>query len=443
MIEKVLDRRYRIIGNLSQGGFGQTYLARDVKRPNNPICVVKQLKPKNCNLEVLSKARELFDREANILEKLGEHPQIPRLLAYFQEDNEFYLIQEYIEGQTLAEELEQSRILSTEKVIVVVRELLTILQFVHQNRVIHRDIAPKNIIRRQQDRKLVLIDFGAVKEINNLGQVGTTIGSLGYSPPEQLNGRAGYYSDLFAVGIIAIQALTGINPNPNFPEGGFSIDKSGEIAWRHLVRVDESLTGFLDKMVRQNKQERYQTATEALNALKLVNRDRATVSTVGNLSSKTNNIVTSPVKKNKYLLRLSLLFPLVIFLLVIVKIFGDRNTLSYSRIPVNGKAIESTLEEEKVCSNIIEREDLFCETYVFTADRGQTATIEINSNDFDPFLILQKPDGSKLAVNGDISTANWNAKIVVDLDRNGEYTIVARTTVAGESGKYSIRAIVK
>ena len=164
MIGLVLDRRYQIIEVLAQGGFGQTFLAKDIKRPGSPICVVKQLKPSFSDPGLLNKARELFNREAETLQILGENPQIPRLLAYFEENQEFYLIQEYITGKTLDQELIPGQSVTEIQGVEIVKQLLEILAFVHSHKVIHRDIKPSNIIRREADRKLVLIDFGAVKK---------------------------------------------------------------------------------------------------------------------------------------------------------------------------------------------------------------------------------------------------------------------------------------
>jgi serine/threonine protein kinase len=164
---KILTGRYQIIRILGEGGFGKTYLAKDNHLPGNPLCVVKQLKIRTINPDVLPKARELFDREARILQKLGSHPQIPKLYAFFDENNEFYLVQDYIEGLTLEKEIEEKQVLSESEVIFLLQDVLSILKFVHQENVIHRDIKPANLIRRKGDNKFVLIDFGAVKQITN------------------------------------------------------------------------------------------------------------------------------------------------------------------------------------------------------------------------------------------------------------------------------------
>ena len=207
MIGRILDERYEIIKCLGQGAFGHTFIAEDTKQPSNPTCVVKQLKPKNSQPKLLAKAKQLFNCEAETLELLGEHPQIPRLLAHLEIEGEFYLVEEYIEGQTLAEELIEQNTLSEAQVISIVSELLNILTFVHQNKIIHRDIKPSNIIRRQKDGKLFLIDFGAVKEYDGETLWGTIIGTPGYIPSEQSLGFSGFYSDIYAVGVIGIQAL--------------------------------------------------------------------------------------------------------------------------------------------------------------------------------------------------------------------------------------------
>lgn len=157
-VEKVLSK---------EGGFGETFLARDTHLPGNGICVVKQLKPRQNNPETLVLAKRLFEQEAQVLQELGNNNQnnnqIPRLLAYFEQDNEFYLVQEYIEGHTLNKEIYDGKQLSEFYVIKLLQDTLKVLAFVHQNNVIPRDIKPGNLIRRKQDGNIVLIDFGAVK----------------------------------------------------------------------------------------------------------------------------------------------------------------------------------------------------------------------------------------------------------------------------------------
>jgi CHASE2 domain-containing sensor protein/predicted Ser/Thr protein kinase len=270
MIGTLLGSRYKVINILSGGGFGQTYVAIDTQRPGSPKCVVKHLKPLRQNPAFLEMARRLFQTEADILEKLGRHDQIPHLLAYFEENKQFYLVQQFIEGHPLSDELSGRTRLTEEQVIAILRDVLNTLKFVHRHQVIHRDIKPGNLVRRHRDSKIVLIDFGAVKEIGNqLGgntnHTGVTIGigTHGYVPSEQLAGKPRYSSDIYALGMTAIQALTGRRPS----ELEETSDTS-EFIWRQYAEVSDGLADILDKMVRYHFRERYQSATEVLQALR-------------------------------------------------------------------------------------------------------------------------------------------------------------------------------
>ncbi|MEH2063531.1 MAG: CHASE2 domain-containing serine/threonine-protein kinase [Nostoc sp.] len=271
---KILARRYKIVKVLGSGGFSETYIAEDTQRPGNPRCVVKQLKPASTKSEGLQLARRLFNSEAQTLEKLGTHNQIPQLLAYFEEDEEFYLVQEQIIGHTLNQELPAGKAIEEIAAIKIVRDLLQTLTFIHKNNVIHRDIKPSNIIRRHSDGKLVLIDFGAVKEVSTK-QLDTQeqtpftigIGTQGYAPSEQCFGRPHYSSDIYAVGMVGIKALTGVAPRE------LDRDADGEIRWydayggKLCTQVSHSIAKILSKMVLDDFKERYQSASEALEAI--------------------------------------------------------------------------------------------------------------------------------------------------------------------------------
>ncbi|NER36121.1 MAG: protein kinase [Oscillatoria sp. SIO1A7] len=273
LIGKTIGDRYRIIESLVRGGFGQTYLALDTQRPREPKCVVKQLKPEATDQYALKTAKRLFDREAEALEELGGHDRIPRLLAHFEENQEFYLVQEFIEGQDLSKELLPGKQFGEDEVVKLLRGILEVLEFVQQHNVIHRDLKPPNIMRRQ-DGKIVLIDFGAVKEIstqviNAGGQAKPTvaIGTHGYMAPEQSQGDPRLCSDIYSVGAIAIQALSGIYPK-NLPKDA----RTGQIVWRDRVKVSPVLGNILDKMVCFDFSERYQSAAEVLRHLKNITR---------------------------------------------------------------------------------------------------------------------------------------------------------------------------
>jgi len=271
VLGKLLGNRYRVLKVLGSGGFSATYIAEDTQRPGTPQCVVKQLRPASNDVKVLALSRRLFEREAATLEKLGKHDQIPQLLAYFEEDAEFYLIQEFIIGHPLSEELPLGKQIPSARVLRMLEDLLEVLIFVHHHGVIHRDIKPNNIIRRHSDNRLVLIDFGAVKEMQTQasGEGGTEaaltigIGTRGYMPSEQCAGMPRFTSDLYAVGMTAIQALTGLPPDQLKED-----PKTGDLVWQHRARVSHELAMILSQMVRYDFKLRYQSADEALAALR-------------------------------------------------------------------------------------------------------------------------------------------------------------------------------
>lgn len=273
MLGKILGGRYQIVRHLGGGGFGQTYLASDLHLPGKPHCVVKQLKPRMSDPDALQAARRLFDTEAEALYALGSHEQIPRLFAHFEEAQDFYLVQEFIEGQVLSQALKLQPQFTELEVIHLLQDLLTVLEFVHQQQVVHRDIKPSNLIRQQSDRRLILIDFGAVKQIGaqvideREASITIAVGSSGYMPNEQLAGKPRFSSDIYAVGMMAIQCLTGIYPKKLRED-----PKTSEIIWRDQVQVSTEFANVLDTMVRYDFRQRYESAKEALEALRSLTR---------------------------------------------------------------------------------------------------------------------------------------------------------------------------
>lgn len=266
-IGTVLRNRYKINRFLGSGGFGDTYLAEDLDLPGSPQCVVKHFKPKNTAPLILEAARVLFDREAKVLYNLGQaHDQIPRLFAHIEEQGLFYLVQEFIDGHTLDKELIAGQKWSEASVVKLLKEILEVLTVVHQHGVIHRDIKPANLMRRQKDNNIVLIDFGAVKEINVLsvdteGHTTSTIaiGTAGYMPPEQAHGHPQFASDVFAVGVLGIQALLGRMPQQD--------SKTGELIWKDFVSISPQTAKVLDKMTCYHFRDRYASAQIASSAL--------------------------------------------------------------------------------------------------------------------------------------------------------------------------------
>ncbi|GAB4533293.1 MAG: hypothetical protein Tsb0014_18540 [Pleurocapsa sp.] len=267
----LLNNRYRILETLGRGGFGETYLAEDIHMPSGRKCVLKQLKPIVKQPKIPLWMKERFQREAAILEELGEgNAQIPRLYAYFSEDDKFYLVQEWIEGLTLDRYWQREGNLSSEKVKKILVQLLPVLDFVHSRHIVHRDIKPENIILRSSDRVPVLIDFGAVKEamatqVNNSSQsmYSASIGTPGYMSSEQAAGRPVYSSDLYSLGLTAIFLLTGKTPNE------LDVDsRNGEIVWHQYADdLDPDLVKVLDRAIRFHPRDRFTTARELLAAL--------------------------------------------------------------------------------------------------------------------------------------------------------------------------------
>lgn len=296
----LLRDRYRIIQALGQGGFGATFLAANVSLPGQPSCVIKQLRPNASAPHVMDMARELFRREAETLGRIGTHPQIPSLLDYFEENETFYLVQEYVSGSTLQQEVKRDGPMSELQVKRFLSEILPVLDYVHGNRVIHRDIKPANMIRRNQDQKLVLIDFGAVKYQN--AQPSTTasdqtaltsyaIGTPGFAPPEQMNMRPVPASDVYALGVSCIYLLTGKSPKElNYDQ------MTGELIWEQYVNVSPQFIKVLTKMLEISVKHRYRTAEEVYRALDLVDHEEALADGMNNVGAR--NSVTTQRKHN-------------------------------------------------------------------------------------------------------------------------------------------------
>ncbi|NJR51647.1 MAG: serine/threonine protein kinase [Leptolyngbyaceae cyanobacterium CSU_1_3] len=306
-----LNDRYRAVRLIGQGGFGRTLLAVDESQLSRPYCVVKQFFPQQQgNTE---KAAELFRQEAHRLEALGTHAQIPKLLAFFETEHKIqqetkreieheieheierwqYLVQEFVDGRNLAQELAENGVLSELQIRQLLQDILLILKFIHSHQVIHRDIKPENIVRRGSDRKLVLVDFGAAKYTSEttLGKTGTMIGSAAYTAPEQVRGKAVYASDLFSLGVTCIHLLTQMSPFELF-DGG-----ENKWIWQHYLKksatnqitndesiktsqknrskkfaksktqISEQLATILNKLLESGTTRRYQSAEAVLKDL--------------------------------------------------------------------------------------------------------------------------------------------------------------------------------
>ncbi|MBF2028621.1 MAG: protein kinase [Oscillatoriales cyanobacterium C42_A2020_001] len=266
----LLRGRYRVVRPLGQGGFGRTYLSVDEDRLS-ARCVIKQFSPQVKGTKSLDKAVKLFQQEAERLNELGEHPQIPTLLAYFEHDQRLYLIQQFIEGQTLLQELAQYGVFGERRIREIMAGVLPVLKFVHDHQVIHRDITPSNIIRRFSDNKLVLIDFGVAKLLSaeTSSQPGTKIGTEGYAPMEQLRGGKAYpASDIYSLGATCIYLLTQTKPDDLYDP------LEGCWLWRERLMqqggtISDAIAHILNKMLKDLVNERYQSADAVMRDLRL------------------------------------------------------------------------------------------------------------------------------------------------------------------------------
>ncbi|PSB30043.1 serine/threonine-protein kinase [Stenomitos frigidus] len=269
-IGTTLQNRYRILSVLGQGGFGRTYLSEDQGRFNE-LCALKELIPAQGNAYALDKSKELFQREAQILYQI-QHPQIPQFRATFEEDQRLFLVQDYVEGQTYRTLLEQRQVqgiaFSEAEVLQLMRQLLPVLAHIHSKGIIHRDIAPDNIMLRQQDGKPVLIDFGVVKELATRFQSptltvqNTTVGKPGFAPSEQMqSGRAYPSSDLYSLAVTAVVLLTGREPQTLLD------DTTLTWYWQRWVTVSPGFTQVLNKMLSYRPDDRFQSVAEVVQAL--------------------------------------------------------------------------------------------------------------------------------------------------------------------------------
>lgn len=273
--QKIIAQRYKIIKLLGEGGFSKTYLIEDLQQAGQLYALKHFVVP--CDVPTFKKAKELFFREAKILQKLN-HSQIPCFIGFFEENQELYLLQEFIDGHILYDELKKPQ--SEEYVIELLKSILKTIKYLHNNNIIHRDLNPNNIIRKK-DGTLVLIDFGAVKDVivttviqTNQPRIKTRICTEGYAPREQINGDPKFNSDIYALGIIAIQALTGLAPS-QLPK-----DETGEIICKDQANISDNLINILEKMVKSNYRERYQSVDEVTEELDIIKENKVIISTI-------------------------------------------------------------------------------------------------------------------------------------------------------------------
>jgi serine/threonine protein kinase len=264
----ILANKYKVRSLLGRGGFGITFLARNICLPGEPLCVIKKFAPRVTEPKLIAIAHDQFDLESLSLSRLGSHAQIPSLLDYFTIGTDCYLVEEYIPGIVLSQIISKQREFTASEVEKFLVQMLRVLQYIHSHQLIHRDIKPQNIILCQTDRRFVLVDFGAVKDLDPFTTARThpdesrAVGTPAFAPPEQLADRAVYASDLYALGMTCIYLLTGKEPSQ------FSIDpRTCELMWADLVDISIDLIEIINKMTQIPLIDRYQSATQVLTAL--------------------------------------------------------------------------------------------------------------------------------------------------------------------------------
>ena len=334
----LLQNRYRPIQPIGEGGFGKTYLAVDERIPSKPPCAIKQFVFADRRVYHYQKAAKLFRQEAVGLERLGKHPQIPQLLAHFEQNQQLFLVQEYIAGKTLAQEFEQKGIFNEAQIWELLRGLLPVLKYIHARQIVHRDIQPANILRRssptseaeigtfepaeplgsrtaiaktrlsavsassppirRKEHRWVLIDFGVAKLLSDTAvqRTGTVVGSPEFMAPEQTRGKAFAASDLYGLGTSCLYLLTGVSPWQLYDEG------KQRWVWREFLtpesRVSERLGTILDRLVRHSLDQRYASAEQVLGAMSAPKVSTSAVLTPAKRSPFRSRQIPSPSLSN-------------------------------------------------------------------------------------------------------------------------------------------------
>ena len=357
----VIGGQYQVIKELGSGGFATTYLAKIINSQGQK-CVLKQLQPRFNSLEIWENAKERLDTEGMVLRWLGKHPQIPELIDHFDEHGQFFLVLEFIEGEELDREV-QGNLLDEKGVLLLLSDVLQILDFVHQQGVVHRDIKPSNLIRRHRDGKMTLIDFGAVKEIGTAlyespqaALQTQVIGTPGYMPPEQNNGKPVYSSDIYALGKTAIYSLTGKSPLEWEQANDYELTN-----WWQTAQISRELAKTIEKMISPRSRDRYQSAQEVLRDVnpllrvgKTVKKRYRILKYLGGENQNDNYLVKDTSKAGEVLFYLKVLRPAANEAIDIKKL--DRyltkeieriNRISSEQAVLN--VLECFIDSEQVC----------------------------------------------------------------------------------------------
>jgi WD40 repeat protein len=392
----LLRNRFRVIRVLSdEGGFGRTYLSQDVDKLNER-CVIKQLAPKFQGTWSQKKAMELFAEEAKRLQELGEHPQIPTLLAYFEQDHCMYLVQQFVNGDNLLKELQQRKVYGDREIQAILLDLLPILNFIHDRGVIHRDLKPENIIRCHINGRLSLIDFGSSKQFTaRVHNKGTSIGSHGYSPIEQIrDGKAYPASDLFGLGATCFHLLTGISPFQLWMEHGYAWVAN----WRQYLRspISVELDRVLDKLLQKDIQHRYQSANQVIRDL--TQKQPLLLPSARKASSQL------PITKTKFLPRKYNVLRSLVLVSAVVLLFGFEDSWyrQYQRIQISLSSRLSKPNHRQGNTDAVLGQSP--KINLGTISLANTLKGDENS----VLSVTISPDGKTIASNSDRTIKLWN-----------------------------------
>ncbi|MEH2066741.1 MAG: serine/threonine-protein kinase [Nostoc sp.] len=420
----LLRNRFRVIRVLSdEGGFGRTYLSEDIDKLNER-CVIKQLAPKFQGTWSQKKAMELFAQEAQRLQELGEHPQIPTLLAYFEQDGCLYLVQQFINGENLLKELQQrKKTYSAWEIQAILLDLLPVVKFIHDRNVIHRDIKPENIIRHKSDGRLSLIDFGSSKQFTARVQnkSGTSIGSHGYSPLEQIrDGKALKASDLFGLGATCFHLLTGTSPFQLWMESGYAWVSN----WREYLRspLNAELDLVIDKLLKKDIQQRYQSADEVLRDL--VQKQPLALPPAG------KSTATIPVTKASDLPKSYGLVRIFILLSALIMLFGFSE--SWYK---NFRRIQTNLSSRLIGHSPSKNNPLVGEAPKITLGKVFLAN-SLQGHQNSVLSVAISPDGKTIASSGDDRKIKlWNLATGKQISSLNTYSGQVNIVVISPDGK--------
>ncbi|WP_138506456.1 serine/threonine-protein kinase [Nostoc sp. PA-18-2419] len=420
----LLRNRFRVIRVLSdEGGFGRTYLSEDIDKLNER-CVIKQLAPKFQGTWSQKKAMELFAQEAQRLQELGEHPQIPTLLAYFEQDGCLYLVQQFINGENLLKELQQrKKTYSAREIQAILLDLLPVVKFIHDRNVIHRDIKPENIIRHKSDGRLSLIDFGSSKQFTARVQnkSGTSIGSHGYSPLEQIrDGKALKASDLFGLGATCFHLLTGTSPFQLWMESGYAWVSN----WRQYLRspLNAELDLVIDKLLKKDIQQRYQSADEVLRDL--VQKQPLALPPAG------KSTATIPVTKASDLSKSYGLVRILILVSALIMLFGFSE--SWYK---NFRRIQTSLSSRLIGHSPSKNNPLVDEAPKITLGKVFLAN-SLQGHQNSVLSVAISPDGKTIASSGDDRKIKlWNLATGKQISSLNTYSGQVNIVVISPDGK--------